>query len=93
MSTTDTETKTAQDSNTGSDYWDRRERRRELKRELRALNGHHRHHGIFVGLLLVLIGCIFLAGNFLNINIGLWWPLFPIAVGIAFLARAFHPWD
>jgi len=92
MSNSDTESKAAQNSNSGTSYLDRRERRRELKRELRELHGYH-HHGLVGGLILVLVGCIFLAGNFFNVNIAQWWPLIPIAVGVALLSRAFYPWD
>jgi hypothetical protein len=90
MSNIDTENKSAQSSNTGSSYVDRRERRRELKRELRELRGYHRH-GLVGGLILLLVGCVFLAANLFDFHIAQWWPLIPIAVGVALLARAFYP--
>ena len=83
---------TAQGGSTGSQgmsCWDRRERRRQLKRELREL-GHHPGHGLFFGLLLIVIGGLFLAGNLFNFNFGLWWPLILVVIGIFILSRAFY---
>jgi hypothetical protein len=95
MSYNETENKTAQNSGSssgGSSYWDRKERRRELKRELRELRHGHPGHGMFAGILLLLLGCLFLAGNFLYFNIAQWWPVILVIVGISILVRSFY-WD
>lgn len=95
MSDNELEGKTAQKSNSDSQgsSGDRRERRRELKRELRELRHGHPGRGLFGGILLILIGCLFLAGNVFNINFGQWWPLILIAIGVAVLSRAFYSWN
>jgi len=96
MSDNELESKTTQKSDSdsqGSSCWDRRERRRELKRELRELRHGRPGRGLLGGILLILTGCLFLAGNFFNINFGQWWPLILIAIGIAVLSRAFYSRD
>jgi hypothetical protein len=95
MSQNEMENKATQNNSSGSQgsYWDRKERRRELKRELRELRHGHPGHGIFAGVLLLLLGCLFLAGNFLFINVGQWWPIVLVIVGVSILVRSFYWWD
>jgi hypothetical protein len=93
MSQNEMENKSAQGSNRESNYGDYRERRRELKRELRELRHGHHCHGLFGGILLILIGGLFLAGNLFSISFGQWWPVILILVGIAVLSRGFCWWD
>ena len=92
MSDNDTQKGSSQSDSRGLSYTERKERIRELKGELRDLRHCHPGHGIFAGILILLVGCIFLAGNLFGINVGQWWPLLVIAVGIAILSRAFYGW-
>ena len=96
MSNNEVENKSTQNSNSnsqGSSYQDCRERRRELKRELRELRHCHPGHGMFGGIFLILIGGLFLAGNFFNVNLGQWWPLVVIAIGVWIVSRSLYSWD
>ncbi len=96
MSDNEMESKMAQKSNSdsqGSSCCDRRERRRELKRELRELRYREPWHGLIAGLILLLVGCLFLAANLFNLDFGRWWPLIPMAIGVAILTRAFYRTD
>lgn len=71
-----------------TNYRDIREHRRELRRELRGLRDYYPGHGLFAGLLLVIIGGLFLADNIIGFSIGQWWPLILVLVGVAVLVRA-----
>ncbi|GEM_PF-6449259 len=71
---------------------ERKERRRELRREMRELGYGHRH-GLFAGIVLIVIGGLFLAANLLSFPISQWWPLILVVVGIAVLSRVFYTWD
>jgi hypothetical protein len=84
-------TKNTQNSNTEMNYHDRKERRRELRRELRELRYDHPHcHGWFGGVLLILLGGLFLAGTIFSISFGQWWPVILIVIGALLLSRAFY---
>jgi len=61
---------------------------REQRRELRGLGHCYPGHGLFAGVLLVIIGGLFLAGNIIGFSIGQWWPLIVVLVGVAILVRA-----
>jgi hypothetical protein len=93
MSQDDLGNKTASSSNvggTGSSHWDNRERQRELRSELRELRHGDSWHGLIPGVILVIVGILFLAGNLFNLDFSRWWPLIPMAIGVAVLARVFH---
>jgi hypothetical protein len=89
MSQSDQENKMSQGGQRMS-YREYEDRRQELRSELRDLRHRNPYHGAFVGVLLVLIGCLFLAGMLFGFNVGQWWPVIPILVGIAMLSRVFY---
>lgn len=47
-------------------------------------------HNLIWGILLIAVGGIFLIGNFTSLGMDGLWPLFPLAVGIAFWVGYFH---
>ena len=53
----------------------------------------HRHRGgIIGGLVLVVVGLLFLGENFIpDFNFGDWWPLILVAIGAGLLYRAVRP--
>jgi hypothetical protein len=92
MSQGNTVNKNNQGNSDGQDSTcqDRWERRRELRRELRELRYRDPWHGLFAGLILLLAGCLFLAANLFDVDFAKWWPVIPMLVGVAILARVFY---
>lgn len=66
----------------GTHHWDWREERREWRRERRPGN---RLHGLFWGLILVLVGILFLAGQQEWIAWDRWWQYLLIGLGSIFI--------
>jgi hypothetical protein len=65
-----------------SHHWDWKEERREWRRERRS--GNHLH-GLFCGLVLILVGILFLAGQQEWIGWDRWWQYLLIGLGAIFI--------
>ena len=49
-----------------------------------------KRHNMIWGIFLILVGVIFIIGNFSRVGMEMLWPVFPMAVGLAFWIGYFH---